>query len=150
MGELATPLKIRSHHLLCVLGFSGLGYSQKFIATMEEVAKRMRFNPTFPITVVAECDIICASCPHNKENKCLKETESELKVKTRDLELLLRLGLEAGTQILADEALMRIKERLSFEDMAEICRDCEWLELGYCVQGLEKLKQVKSGQKRAV
>jgi len=141
MGELASPLKIRAHHLLCLLGFRSLGYSQEFITTMGKVVENLRSNSTFPIILVAECDIICTSCPHNKGNKCLKEADSESKVKTRDLEVLHRLGFEAGAQIPAGKAWTRIKERLSFEHIAEICRDCEWLELGYCVEGLERLKQ---------
>ncbi len=141
MGELASPLKIRAHHLLCLLGFRSLGYSQEFITTMGKVVENLRSNSTFPIILVAECDIICTSCPHNKGNKCLKEADSESKVKTRDLEVLHRLGFEAGAQIPAGKAWARMKERLSFNDMAEICRDCEWLELGYCVEGLERLKQ---------
>ena len=140
MGELAPPLKIRAHHLLCLLGFRGLGYSQGFITTMGKVVKNLRSNSIFPITVVVECDIICASCPHNKGSKCLKEADSESKVKTRDLEVLYRLGFEVGAQMPAVKARTRIKERLSFRDIAEICSDCEWLELGHCAQGLERLE----------
>ena len=141
MGEVASPLKIRSHHLLCILGFRGLGYSQKFIDTMGKVAQRMRSEPTLSITLVAKCDIICASCPHIKENKCLKGAKHKPKVKNRDLEVLLRLGIEARTQMTAGKAWKMIKEKLSSKDMAEICHGCEWLELGYCINGLEKLKQ---------
>jgi hypothetical protein len=139
MGELAPPLKIRTHHLLCVLGFCGLGYSQEFISTMGKVVEKLRSNSAFPIILVAECDIICASCPHNKGNKCLKETDSESKVKTRDLEVLHRLGFEVGAQMATGKAYAKIKERLSSGDIAEICRRCEWLELGHCVEGLERL-----------
>ena len=140
MGQLASPLKIRAHHLLCLLGFRGLGYSQEFIAVMGKVVKKVRPNSVFPITVIAECDIICASCPHNREDKCLKEVDSERKVKARDLEVLQRLGLEVGAQVPAAKAWTRIKGRLSSRDLAEICRDCEWLGLGYCAEGLERLE----------
>ena len=136
MDELASPLKIRAHHLLCLLGFRGLGYSQKFIVKMEEVAKKLHTNSTFPIILVAEYDIICALCPHNKESRCLKETGAESKVKIRDLEVLHRLGFEVGAQMPAGKAWARIKEQLTSKDLTEICRDCEWLELGYCIEGL--------------
>jgi hypothetical protein len=52
---------------------------------MREVVEKLRFDPTSPITLVDECDIICASCPHNKGGKCLKKADSESKIKTRDL-----------------------------------------------------------------
>ncbi len=139
MGELAHSLEIRAHHLLCLLGFRGLGYSQEFIKKMGKVAKDLHSNSTFPITVFAECDVICASCPHNKGNKCRKKVDSESKTKARDLEVLRRLGFEVGAQMPVAKAWARIRERLTSRDVAEICRDCEWLELGYCVEGLERL-----------
>ncbi len=140
MGELELPLRISAHHLLCILGFRGLGYSQEFIAKMGKVVEKLSSNSTLLITVIAECDIICASCPHNKGNKCLKRADSERKVKPRDLEVLQRLGFEVGAQMPAGKAWARIREKLTVKDVAEICRDCEWLELGYCAEGLERLE----------
>ncbi|PIU52192.1 DUF1284 domain-containing protein, partial [Candidatus Desantisbacteria bacterium CG07_land_8_20_14_0_80_39_15] len=32
-------MKIRAHHLLCVLGFQGLGYSPEFIKKMTQVKR---------------------------------------------------------------------------------------------------------------
>ena len=139
MGNLAYPLEIRAHHLLCLLGFRGLGYSQKFVEKMGKVAKQLQSNATLPITLLAEYDVICASCPHNKGNECQKKADSGRKTKTHDLEVLRRLGFESGTQIPAGKAWTSIKERLSVRDLSEICRDCEWLELGYCAEGLERL-----------
>ena len=139
MGEVAPALEIRAHHLLCILGFRGLGYSQEFIVKMGKVVKELDTNATFPISVIAECDVICASCPHNKGNKCLKEADSESKVKTRDLEVLQRLGFEVGAQMPAAEVWTRIREKLTLRDVAEICQCCEWLKFGHCAQGLEKL-----------
>ncbi len=140
MGELETPLEIRAHHLLCILGFRGLGYSQEFIVSMGKVVEELSSDSTLPITFIAECDIICASCPHNKENKCLKGADSEWRVRKQDLEVLRRLGFGVGDQVLAGEAWVRIKARLSVGDISEICQDCEWLELGHCVEGLERLE----------
>ncbi len=140
MGELATPLEIRAHHFLCILGFRGFGYSQEFIMKMGKVVEELSSDSTLPITFVAECDIICTSCPHNKENKCLKRADSEWKVKNHDLEVLRRLGFEVGAQMSAGKAWARIKTRISVRDISEICRDCEWLKLGYCAEGLERLE----------
>ena len=140
MGEVAPPLEIRAHHLLCILGFRGLGYSQEFIIKMGKVVEELSSNSTLPIIFIAECDVICASCPHNKENKCLKRADSEWKVKNQDLEVLRRIGFKVGAQILAGKVWTRIRERLTVKDVAEICPDCEWLELGYCAEGLKRLE----------
>lgn len=140
MGKVAPSLEIRAHHLLCILGFRGLGYSREFIVKMGKVVKKVNTNATFPITIIAECDVICASCPHNRDNKCLKEAASEVKMKNRDLEVLQRLGFEVGAQIPAAEVWTRIRAKLASRDIAEICQYCEWQKLGHCAQGLAKLR----------
>ena len=137
MGELAYPLEIRAHHLLCLLGFRGLGYSQEFVEKMGKVAEELRLNPTFPITILAECDVICEPCPHNKGNKCRKKRNSESRVKKKDLEVLRRLGFEVGERMPVAKAWVRIREKVTAKDLTEICRRCEWLELGSCAEGLE-------------
>ena len=139
MGELAPPLRIRAHHLLCILGFRGLGYSPQFVAVMGKVVKELSSDATLPIIVIAECDVICASCPHNRENECREKADSEQKVKAKDLAVLQRLGFETGTEMPAGKARQKIKESLSAKDIMEICPDCEWLGLGYCVEGLARL-----------
>ena len=140
MGELAPTLKIRAHHLLCILGFHGLGYSPEFIAKMGKVVEELSSNFTLRLTFIAECDVICASCPHHKENKCLKRADSEWRVQNQDLEVLQRLGFKVGTHIPVGTAWATVKEKITPEDIVEICRDCEWLELGHCAEGLARLE----------
>ncbi len=140
MNELIHSLNIRPHHLLCILGFRGLGYSEKFVSNMEEVAKKLRSDFTSFITLVLECDAICAACPHNVEGKCLKSDVSEVEVAAMDTKCLQKLGFKAGDSVSADEVWKRVKERITLEDIKEICRDCEWWELKYCLEGLKKLK----------
>ena len=142
MGQLAHPLEIRAHHLLCLLGFRGSGYSQEFVEKMGKVAKELHLSSTFPITVLAQCDVIFFSCPHIKDNRCQKKADSESKVKARDLEVLRRLGFAVGAQMPIEKVWVRIKARLTPEDIVEICQGCEWLELGYCADSLERLGQL--------
>ncbi|MBI2852121.1 MAG: DUF1284 domain-containing protein [Chloroflexi bacterium] len=140
MGSLAHPVRIRGHHLLCMLGFRGLGYSVDFAAAMDEVVKEFRANPALAVIVVTECDVICGSCPHNKGSRCLKKEDSYERVKSKDADVLDTLGFKPETQTTVGDAWKRVKERISVEDLKEMCRKCEWLGLGYCVDGLAKLK----------
>ena len=142
MGQLAHPLEIRAHHLLCLLGFRGSGYSQEFVEKMGKVANELHLSSTFPIAVLAQCDVICVSCPHNKDNKCQKKVDSESKAEARDLEVLRRLGFAVGAQMPVEKVWVRIKARLTPDDIVEICQGCEWLELGYCADSLDRLGPV--------
>lgn len=125
-----------------MLGFRGLGYSPEFVAAMDAVVKQFRADPALPVTVVTDCDILCASCPHNRDNRCAKKQDSEEKIQTKDADVLDRLGLRADAETTSGEAWQRVKERISLEDLKEMCRKCEWLGLGYCVEGLAKLKTI--------
>ena len=104
------------------------------------MVKELDTEATLPITIIAECDVICASCPHNQGNKCLKEADSEAKVKNRDLEVLQRLGFEVGVQMPAAEVWTRIRAKLTLRDITEICQYCEWQKFGHCAQGLTRLR----------
>ena len=113
MGELAHPLEIRGHHLLCLLGFRGLGYGQEFVQKMGEVAEELHSNSTIPIKVLAECDVICASCPHNTDDNCQKEKDSEPRVKNKDFQVLRKLGFEVGEQMPAAKAWARVRKKMT-------------------------------------
>jgi hypothetical protein len=134
-------IELRAHHLLCILGFRGSGYDKKFIANMEGVVKTILQGYTSPlIKVIDECDVICSACPHNKNNECHKDEDSERRVKSRDLKVMHSLGLRRGDEITPQMLWEMIKERLTPVAMLEICHGCEWLELGYCLEGLKRLK----------
>jgi hypothetical protein len=144
MGEMESSLKIRPHHLLCILGFRSLGYNEEFVANMSKVVKELRSNPTFPITLVVGCDAICESCPYNKQGRCIKKKSSDLETRTMDLKLLQVLEFAPGAQMPIAEALGRIKERITLKELAEFCHDCEWWKLGYCAEGLANLKRTNT------
>jgi len=38
-------MKIRAHHLLCLLGFVGMGYSSKFVEKIKEIKKKVENEP---------------------------------------------------------------------------------------------------------
>ncbi len=139
MGELAHPVKIRAHHLLCLLGFRGLGYSPEFAETMVQVLKEFRADDMFPISVIAECDVICASCPHNEDNECRKSEDSADRIKDKDAAILKKIGLKVNSRTTPGEAWNRVKKNISVKYLSEICSRCQWVELGYCQEGLSKL-----------
>lgn len=129
-------IEIRAHHLLCLIGFRGLGYDEKFIENMENVAQLFRSNGAI-FSIINTADSICSACPYNKDGNCAKEQDSERRVRSKDLQVIDRLGLAVGDELRSDELLKLIKERISPADMTKICQGCEWLNLGYCTDGLK-------------
>lgn len=135
------PLRVRAHHLLCALGFRGLGYSEAFVARMREVVHRLRSRPDDEIVVTDSEDVICEVCPHNSPEGCIRGQGKAEAVRKRDLALLRVPGMGAGAEIVVGNAYRRIRETVTPEILKnELCKGCAWEELGYCAQGLRELR----------
>ena len=134
------PILVRGHHLLCILGFRGHGYSHQFVRNMSLVADRVMSEPETILELTNACDAICAACPHKAHGCCAKSDDSETRAQRADVAILERIECPPGTSISAGEALQLIGERISSDEIGTVfCRRCGWRELGYCAQGLESL-----------
>lgn len=129
-------LSIRGHHLLCMFGFRGLGYSAQFVANMQGVVDAF-FSGSPQVTVIAECDDICAACPHKVAGVCRKSAESEGSVAAKDISVLDRLGLTPGSAHAAGALRALITGTVRPVTLRAMCSGCEWLPAGYCEAGLK-------------
>ncbi len=119
-------LKIRAHHLCCIQGFQGYGYSPVFVANLRAVISEMRAFPSRPLELVSECDVICASCPSKRECAAQKSDTSR-KIRNMDLVVMEKLNIKEGTIIEADEAFRLISSQLAnSSDIEDICGTCKW------------------------
>lgn len=133
-------MRLRFHHLLCILGFRGLGYDEKFIKKMESVIQRIKEHPDLRIEIIKECDDICAACPFNIKGLCENEVVGgEERVRERDSQVAERLALKTGNALTIKEILDSVKEKIKPGDLPVICKDCPWLKMGYCIEGLKKI-----------
>lgn len=140
MKEQGSPLGLRGHHLLCLLGFRGLGYSPQFIRAMAEVAAGLAASPPPLVEALAGPDVLCRSCPHLGPAGCRKQgLASEARVEEHDRRALGRLKLDPGQRLSWGEVKERIGRLVPAQALGEICRDCEWLGLGYCREGVAAL-----------
>ncbi len=133
-------MRLRFHHLLCILGFRRLGYDEKFIKGMERVVQKIKENPDLEIKLIRGCDDICAACPFNVGGTCRNEVVgSEEAVRRKDREVVERLEPKEGERYSIKGILGLIKEKIKPGDLSVICGDCPWLEMGYCEEGLEEI-----------
>jgi hypothetical protein len=134
-GKPCQNIQLRGHHLLCLLGFRGLGYSERFVENMGRVAQAV-VSHSATIKVVDHCDIICSACPHFTGERCDKKKGPASQVRVRDLKVIDKLGLQVGAEVPARELWARVRRSVAPRDLHGICTDCEWLEPGYCADGL--------------
>ena len=119
-------LKIRAHHLCCIQGFQGYGYSPVFVANMRAVISDIKAFPSRPLELVSECDVICASCPGKRECTAQESTSSR-RIKSMDLAVMEKLKIKEGTIMEADEAFSLVNSQLvNASDINDVCGTCKW------------------------
>lgn len=138
----APPIRLRGHTLLCLQGFRGEGYSPEFISNMAAIHQALTQDPDRQIEVIASPDAICAACPHRQSSECtLNGQRSEEEMVEQDLVVLRRLGLKAGDRLRWADLLERIRNSIGGDDLPAICGTCRWLPLGYCREGINRLRR---------
>ena len=119
-------LKIRAHHLCCIQGFQGYGYSLAFVANLRAVISDIMAFPSRSLKLVSECDIICASCPSKGECTAQESTVSR-RIRNMDLVVMDKLKIKEGTIMEADEAFRLVNSQLAnVSDIEEVCGVCKW------------------------
>ncbi|MCA1064179.1 DUF1284 domain-containing protein [Rossellomorea aquimaris] len=133
---------LRGHHLLCIHGFQGMGYSTEFIDVMEGIVGEMRNGEKdFPIQVVQAFDDACQACPHKGKTACEKSQDSDDHVLSMDSRVLGHLGLNHGEIHLKSELLIKTAMKVKPEDLDSLCEGCSWLGYGVCKEGIGKLRE---------
>lgn len=117
-------MRIRGHHLLCLLHFEGKGYSRKFVDNMFRVLYNLENGIKF--SLVIGVDDICRFCPHNEGENCRLGDDS---VKVRDKKVIELLGLKEKELYSFNLVKEEIYSKMSFKDFLNICDNCEWFYL---------------------
>lgn len=128
-------IRLRGHHLFCLLGYRGKGYSEEFCANMTAVYETLRTKPDTVVELVRGPDDMCKAYPPDKPNHC--ENES---VYRKDRNILRHLGLDTGMSKSWSDILRIVSERAVPEDIGRLCAGCPWLPLGYCQEGVDLVR----------
>jgi hypothetical protein len=139
-GRPEKRLRIRGHHLLCILGFRGLGYSDAFVTQMGRIVRRVRREPRSRLVLLDSADSICAACPHLSAGGLCRNRKASARIRAKDRAILRRLGLKPGTSLCASSAYERVRRKITPALLTgKLCVRCRWRGLGYCAEGPERL-----------
>ncbi|CAM3017233.1 DUF1284 domain-containing protein [Paenibacillus sediminis] len=125
---------LRGHHIFCLLGYRGMGYSEEYAENMTAVHTALREQPETLVQIIAGPDQLCAKYPEDKEYHCQDKDIYE-----RDAEILSRLGVHIGDILPWSEVENRIRAHVVPEDIGVVCETCSWRSYGYCQQGVERI-----------
>jgi uncharacterized protein len=135
---------LRGHHLLCVHGFQGMGYSASFVEKMTEIVEKIRDEEKdFPIQIVEGFDEACSACPHQGETLCQNTIETDNHVRQLDRNVMQKLGIKHGEVWSKEELVRHTVNNVEPDDLDELCAGCSWLSYGVCKTGIEKLQSTK-------
>jgi uncharacterized protein len=135
-------LTLRGHHLLCIHGFRGMGYSPEFVKKMSRIVEQMRDDRIdFSIKVVAALDDTCGACPHKGKTTCEANEGSNEHVLTMDMNVIHQLGLIEGAIYPKSFLVQLTAEKVKPNDLDYLCKGCSWLSYGVCKEGISALQE---------
>ena len=122
-------VRLRAHHLLCLLTYVGKGYSAAFIANYDAIAERLGRGED--ILIVSGPDDICQPMLREVESHCLGESAAGRdELAARDVGKLLARPIQAGARFSLDAAtLASLRAAFSAGVTREACQGCEWAGL---------------------
>ncbi|MEZ0536517.1 DUF1284 domain-containing protein [Caldicellulosiruptoraceae bacterium PP1] len=129
-------MDIRAHHLLCFLGFRGLGYSREFVEHFKKIYNYV-YDENGKIKLLNSPDEICKLCPNLEKDKC----KSEEKILNMDKLVLsfIKEYINIDNEVYPSQCYKAIS-KMPFEYYKKICSNCEWFSLGFCEEGFINLK----------
>ncbi len=116
-------IRLRPHHLLCLLAFKGEGYSPEFIERAKRLQRSWLEDGTV-VEVVEGLDELCTDCPELSE-ECVSTTD-DAGAYQLDRAAASFLDVELGPYR-SDDLLRLIRSNFVVERCYEVCNGCSWL-----------------------
>lgn len=122
-------VRLRPHHLLCLLTYAGKGYSAAFTANYDAVAARIGDGED--VAIIAGPDDICAPLLADTEPHCRRDSVIERdRLALRDLGELLAAPPRLGEYVVLDPQLLRqMRGAFTAGRTRSACTGCEWHSL---------------------
>ncbi|ARC90782.1 DUF1284 domain-containing protein [Rhodovulum sp. MB263] len=122
-------LRLRPHHLLCLLTFVGRGYSPAFTANMTASVGRLRAGEEAEI--VDGPDDLCAPLLDGPEPHCHRcSVTARDRAAASAVGRLLGRTIRPGTRLRFDAGLVRrLRQAFAAGKIRSACGGCEWHEL---------------------
>ncbi|CTQ64004.1 DUF1284 domain-containing protein [Roseibium alexandrii] len=122
-------IRLRAHHLLCMLTFAGKGYTPAFVASYKAIVKRL--NDGAAIELVDGPDDICVPMLNDNTCHCYNESVRERdRLAAHNIGLLLSgKPLSIGPLRINGEDISRLRSAFQDGSIRQACAGCEWYEL---------------------
>ncbi|MCH1627129.1 DUF1284 domain-containing protein [Ferdinandcohnia quinoae] len=130
--------KLRGHHLFCLLGYRGMGYSKEYAENMTRMHQTLRNNPSTYIEIVKGPDQLCEKYPNSGKYHCQDDEIYE-----RDAVILEKLGLKIGLTLKWEDIESCVRKHVIPSDIRLVCETCSWRSYGVCEEGIQDILEGK-------
>ena len=134
--------KLRGHHLFCLLGYKGMGYSQEYVENMTKLHQSLRDEPETWVQLIEGPDHLCEKYPNSGEYHC-----QDRHIDNRDRVILEKLGLKVGQILKWKDIEDSIRKNVVPSDIGIVCETCSWRSFGVCEEGVQNILQGKGLRK---
>ncbi|AST91337.1 hypothetical protein BC6307_08635 [Sutcliffiella cohnii] len=134
--------RLRGHHLFCLLGYRGMGYSKEYVENMTKLHQTLRNDPETWIQIVKGPDQLCEKYPNTGEYHCKDKTIYE-----RDAAILEKMDLKIGQMLKWKDIEFRIRQHVVPTDIQTVCESCSWRTYGVCEEGVQEMLDGKGLRK---
>ncbi|MBY5933298.1 DUF1284 domain-containing protein [Tateyamaria omphalii] len=122
-------VRLRAHHLLCVLTYVGKGYNPDFVANLNRIAARLGNGED--VLIVEGPDDICAPLLEGGDGHCLTD-----RVRWRDRIAQAEVASALESEVVAGEKmtlgaaqLAQLRASYAAEQVRGACVGCQWKQL---------------------
>ena len=126
-------MKIRAHHLICLIAYNGQGYGPEFEKTFSEMQHRYLSDATGEVEIITGPDAACESCTFFTDSGCMSTQDGpEEKIIAFDSKALKLLNLSVGTHRTRD--VLHRARALSKDELEAFCKECSWYYKTNCIE----------------
>jgi uncharacterized protein len=120
-------IRLRPHHLLCMLTYAGKGYSPEFISNFDRIASLIASGDQ-NIEIVFTPDDICAPLMTDPACHCQNSSIAERdRLAAQSLSDLLHQPIHQNARIfLSRETLDRMRNAFAAGTIRKSCQGCQW------------------------
>ena len=127
-------IKLRPHHLLCILTYVGEGYSKAFTDNFDIIIEKINSAKTSQIEIVSGPDDICAPrlCDKNDKCHCYEDsfTKADLDALNDLQSLNMNINFAIGARIhLSSDLIHDLRVKFTQGVIRTACIGCEWHSL---------------------
>lgn len=120
------PIRLRGHHLLCILSYANKGYNDRFIDNFGLIVDRLAAGEE--VLMVEGPDDLCGPVLAEENPHCLSPGVRERDAKAAaSISALLNRSVSPGVCLVLDPGIVeRLREGFAGGTIRSACAGCEW------------------------